>query len=751
MFHKDSFTHGERVMPKNRLLHLAVIAALPVSGYAQEQSGGLEEIVVTAERREASLQTVPVPVTAITAEALENKQVTEARDLARYAPSLKMFNNITTPTNLSPSLRGSLQQDASLVVAESPFGIYVDDVYLARLNGNNVTLADIERVEVLRGPQGTLYGRNTLAGAIKFMSRNPGEESWLNASAGAGNFDQYRLSFSAGGPISDDGWAGSFSAFKSYKGPQFYSVHPSKNEATGKERNWALRGKLRYTGIENLDVTLSVSHADALNDGGQLIPAQTPTVPANRQFSSDDLVPQFGDYVLNTPEIDRPNGLRNYPLGTTKQTIGSLNIGYDFGDMVLRSITGYVKTKDYFTNDFSGNGNIEASNEADAEQFSEELQLSGTGMNGKLNYLVGVYLFREEAVQAFAWNSYFPGVFPILPISNSLLTIDTSSISAFTQFDYQVTDALKLTLGYRYTEDDKDFRMIFNGVTPLPFVPATGLVEHLNTYSEGTGRLGLDYTVPTESENIDRLLIYASAAEGFKSGGYNGIAIFNFNDALSPYTPENNTTYEVGVKSDLFNNRLRVNANYFISDTDDLTLNAQVIVDGLATFPVTNAGKAQVKGLEVEITAVPTDGLTLFLSGTGLMDGKFKSLNPTSAPANSLASYGVSPIVPQTPDFSVSFGFDYRFDTALGEMTVGADWFQTDDYVTSATQEFLVKAHGFGNAFVALQLSDSLSLRGSVKNFTDEYVLQTGSRGFLGGFIPNRPREYLFSVNYSMN
>jgi iron complex outermembrane receptor protein len=331
------------------------------------------------------------------------------------------------------------------------------------------------------------------------------------------------------------------------------------------------------------------------------------------------------------------------------------------------------------------------------------------------------------------------------------LNIDTSSISAFTQFDYQVSDALKLTLGYRYTEDDKDFRMNFARVTPLPFVPATGLVEHLNTYSEGTGRFGLDYTVPTESENIDRLLLYVSAAQGFKSGGYNGIAIFNFNDALSPYTPENNTTYELGMKSDLFNNRLRVNANYFISNTDDLTLNAQVIVDGLATFPVTNAGKAEVKGLEFEITAVPTDGLTLFLSGTGLMDGSFKSLNPTSAPANSLASYGVSPVVPQTPDFSVNFGFDYSFDTALGEMTVGADWFQTDDYITSATQEFKVKAHGIGNAFIALQLSDSLSVRGAVKNFTDEYVLQTGSRGFLGGFIPTRPREYMFTVNYSMN
>ena len=128
-------------MPNHRLLPFAIgLAVLPAGAYAQSDNSSavLEEIVVTAERREASLQSVPVPVTAITAEALTNKQVTEARDLARFAPSLKMFNNITTPTNLSPSLRGSLQQDASLVVAESPFGIYVDDVYIARLNGVQV-------------------------------------------------------------------------------------------------------------------------------------------------------------------------------------------------------------------------------------------------------------------------------------------------------------------------------------------------------------------------------------------------------------------------------------------------------------------------------------------------------------------------------------------------------------------------------------------------------------------------------------
>ncbi|HPF26671.1 MAG TPA: TonB-dependent receptor plug domain-containing protein, partial [Steroidobacteraceae bacterium] len=216
-------------MSSNRMLRFAIALALaPAATLAQEtaQQGGLQEIVVTAERREASLQTVPIAVTALNEEALADRQVLESRDLARFTPSLKMFSNITSPTNLSPSLRGSLQQDASLIVAESPFGIYVDEVYLARLNGNNITLADVERVEVLRGPQGTLYGRNTLVGAIKFISRTPGEDSWLKGSIGLGNYDQYRGSFSAGGMLGDSNWAGSFSALLTHKDGTHQNVNP---------------------------------------------------------------------------------------------------------------------------------------------------------------------------------------------------------------------------------------------------------------------------------------------------------------------------------------------------------------------------------------------------------------------------------------------------------------------------------------------------------------------------------------------
>lgn len=743
-------------MFKQRLLHLAIgLVTLPTAVHAQQAteqgSGGLEEVVVTAERRSASLQTVPVPVTAITAEALEKKQVTEARDLARYTPSLKMLNNITTPTNLSPSLRGSLQQDASLIVAESPFGLYVDDVYLARLNGNNVALADIERVEVLRGPQGTLYGRNSLSGAIKFVSRSPGDKEWFDASIGMGNFDQKKASVSVGGSLGD-GFAGSFSALYNNKDGQFYDRNPAVAQKTGLERNMAARGKLRYTGIDNLDITASLSYSDAKNDGGQLIPASTPSVPSTKQFTSDDLVPQFGTYILNTPLLGRLGApYRDRTQGATQQTIASVNVAYKMGDATLKSITGYVKTKDFFNNDFSGNGNVVAVNDADAEQISEELQISGTAADGRLNYLAGVYLFNEKGTQAFAWATYFPPLLPVaVPISTSAIKAKTDSTSAFVQLDYRLTDALKATVGVRYTEDRKKFDFSFVGKLP-PITPATGLVNLKDTYTQTTPRFGLDYTVPAWG-SVDRMLIYTSAAKGFKSGGYNGINIFSFQDAQKSYFPESNWTYEAGIKTDMLGNSLRINANYYYAKISDLALNATVTLpNGTTAFPVQNAGKATIQGLEYEITAVPTDNLTLFLSGTALTDGKYTYLRPGSAPANALASYGVNATPPQLPDYTYNAGFEYGVDSRAGRVSLGADWFYTADYITSATNDFKVKGYGQGNTFVQLAFAKNWTTRFAVKNFTNNSTIPTGSRGFLGGFIPVRPREYMVTFNYKMD
>jgi iron complex outermembrane receptor protein len=722
----------------------AMLFQTPLAAQGSNDSGTLEEVIVSAERREASLQDVPVAVSAFSLEKLDNLGIDEAEDLQRYVPSLKMFGNITTPTNLSISLRGSLQQDASLVVAESPFGIYVDDIFVPRLNANNVTLADIERVEVLRGPQGTLYGRNTLAGAMKFISRDPSAEPWLTAIAGFGNHDQYKLSASVGGPINDD-WAGSFAAQINEKDGQYFNA--TENISSGLERNVAWRGKIRYTGRENLDITLSITNSDSKNDATHLVPATTPTVPGNQQFSSDDLVLTLGEYTVGTPfGLSNQRLISNRPTADTEQTITSLKIAYEFDNATFTSITGLVRLEDTWTNDFSGFGLIQAGQDTDSEQWTQELNIQGTAFDDRLTYLAGAYFLKEDADQDWDW-------FFFTPITSSQIKADTTSAAIYSQLEYQFTDRLKGTAGIRWVEDRKKFRIdqqvlpeaAFNPLGFLAGPPGSAdFVRLENDYEEITPKFGLDYIFET-SGNVDSLMVYGSAASGFKGGGYNGIAIFNLGDAQTAYGPESNWTYEAGVKADMFGNTLRLNASYWLADVDDLTLNATA--NNNTSFPVQNAGTATLKGLEMEVTWLPIDGLTLFFVGA-FSDGEFDTLDPTSAPAQAPVDFGVQPQTPQMPDYTYTIGFDYAADLSFGTLSFGMDYFETDSYITAATNDFNNAGWDRLNGFVALDINDNWSVRFSGKNLSDNHDISSGSRG-LGGFVVLPPREYMLSVTYS--
>ena len=732
------------------------IAALPVASLAQqpastqaETAGGLQEVVVTAERREASLQSVPVAVSAISAEAIADRQITEAKDLQRVAPSLRMSNNITSPTNLSPSLRGSLQQDASLVVAESPFGLYVDDVYLARLNGNNVTLADIERVEVLRGPQGTLYGRNSLAGAIKFVTRTPGDTPWLTARVGAGNWNQYVVSASAGGPLGD-AWAASVAAQVNSKDGQYRNRVTL--EDTGLERNVAVRGKLAYRGSETFKAVFSVSYTDSNNDSNQLVPGTSGSVPGNAQFTSDDVVFTYDDRTVSTPTVNHGLGLiSDKPRSDTQQLIASANLSWDVGFGTIRAISGYVKTDDYFTTDFSGTGALLGASDPRAEQFSQELQLQGTAFGDRLNYLVGAYYFTEDGDQDFAWWLGVLGG----PTSTSQIKASTDSISLFAQGDYAITDQLKVTAGARWVSDDKDFALDFQRRTPIPLGPLTDRVVLANKYTEVTPKFGIDYAVNATA--VDSLLLYASAARGFKSGGYNGINITNANVARAAYAPESNWTYELGAKTEMLDRTLRLNLAAFVAKIDDLTLNATVqVLPGVFDFPVQNAGKATVKGLEFETTWVPTDNLSVYLTGA-FLDGKYDSLNPTSAPAQAQLpqtptnpnALGVKAEPPQLPSYSFTLGFDYSRPTSFGALKFGADWYRTDDFVLASTNDFIIKAYDRFNAYLGIGLGEKWDARLNAKNLAGDRQVYSGSRG-LGGLMVLPPREWMFTLSYKM-
>lgn len=729
-------------------LSLILVATSQVS--AQESEGRLEEILITAERRTASLQDVPVSVSALSAEGLENRVIQEAEDLQRYVPSLKMTNNITTPTNLSVSMRGSVVQDASLVVAESPFGIYVDDIYFARLNGNNATLSDIERVEVLRGPQGTLYGRNTLAGAVKFVTRTPGDESWFNASVGAGNWDQYRVNFSGGMQLNDS-WAGSLAGQATEKDGQFDNV--AAGEEVGLEQNLALRGKLRFTGSDTFDAVATLSWSEAENDALQQPPGITPTVPPDQVFESDDVVPVLGDYTVGTPFIPRQgdvqfpegtvDGLADEPFEELTQIMASLKLSWELAGGTLESITGYVETDDRWTADFSGLGLIMASTNAQVDQFSQEFKFESSAMDGRLDYILGAYFFRETADQTFAWQFF-------TPTSSSYIEMETDSIALFGQADYSITDALTATVGLRWVEDDKDFNIRFRGLPSaiLP-VPEEDFVELSESYDAVTPRFALNYAFE-DVGIVDSGIAYASASRGFKSGGFSGIAIFNLNDSRIPYFEETNWTYEFGVKLDMLDNSLRVNANYFMARTEDAQLNATT--NGGISFPVQNAGDVNVDGLELEITWVPTDGLTIF-ANAAFMDGEFKNLDPGAAPAQSVIAFNnPSPTPPQTPDYTYTLGFDYRLPLNIGEgaeFMLGANYFSSDDYFVGSTNDYIISPYDRTDAYVGMTYGDNWDLRLAGRNITDETDIISGSRA-LGGFIFLPQREWMLTLIYRM-
>lgn len=727
------------------LLCFAVIAAaVPTAALAQSgeqparEGGTLEEVIVTAERREGSLQEVPIAVSAISTEALEKLQVTEARNLERYVPSLRMSNNVTSPTNLSPSLRGSLQQDASLVVAESPFGIYVDDVYVGRLNGNNVTLSDIERVEVLRGPQGTLYGRNTLAGAIKFVTRDPGAESWFRASVGGGNWGQYLGSVSIGGSLGEN-WAASFAGQVTHKDGQYTNVTTGRER--GEEESRAVRVKLRYTGSETFDAVFAFSYSDSENDAVQLLPGSTPADPmGQRQYTSDEVVLTLGNCCVSTPDQVYPPGLiSNQPRGDTEQLIASANLSWDLGFAKLRSITGYVKTDDYFSTDFGGVGFLLGASTPRAEQWSQEFQIAGQAFNDRMNYLAGIYLLNETGDQDFGW--FFR---PLGGVSTSQIDAETDSFSVFGQFDYALSDAVKLTAGGRWVKDKKDFQLDFQyRFAPIPAEQVIRSAE----FTEFTPKLGLDWKV--DAGWADSLLLYGSVARGFKSGGFNGINIFNANIARIVYEPESNYTYELGTKMDLLGRTLRLNAALFFADVSDIVMNSTEVVNGQVSFPVNNQADAEIKGLELETTWAPTDNLTLF-ANLALLDGKYRNIKPGSAADQAPTLYQVEATPPQLPDYTIAFGFDYGVDVALAggsRVVFGADMYRTDDYVTAATNDFVVTAYNRINAFVGLDIGDEWSIRLQAKNLADDRDIYVGSRA-LGGWLVLPPREWMFTVNY---
>lgn len=612
---------------------LAVFAADAVQAQTvPAETAGIEEIVVTAQRREQNLQDVPIAITALTSERLQEAAIRDPRDLARLVPSLSMQAG-TAASTTALFIRGVGIGDFNSNTTGA-VGVYVDDVFIGANAGKLFNVFDSDGIEVLKGPQGTLFGRNTTAGAIRFSSRMPSDSFTADGSLLYGRFNEVRLEGGVGGPLVND-------LLKvRVAGVYHQSDGSTFNRVTGNRVNnidlWAGRAIFDFTPSDAALLRLSV-HGGRTSGGARQFQhrGQGFDFLGNPSFLPDGTLADGLSYADNdgdvyTGDYDVEGRERIGTFGT------SLTGRFDIGQLQLTSISAYEKVNRTTLEDTDASPNqiVTAYYEDSPRQFSQELRLQSTGENS-LNWIVGGFYFHDRLKTDSAFDLLRSLRDPTAPLegfdpANSIgllryfYTQTTNSFALFGQGDYRLADRLTLTMGLRYSQDRirMDYNSLFDALgTIVPsknysdvVVPALDF-DDTRSFKDLSWRLALNY-------KIDDALFYASASKGYNSGGFAGGASTDARQ-LSPFGSEQLYAYEIGLKSDLFDRRLRFNTSAFYYDYRDL----QVFVFDLSgLLPVQrklNAGNARILGLEAEVTAKPTPNLELF-SAITLMDTQYK-------------------------------------------------------------------------------------------------------------------------------
>jgi iron complex outermembrane receptor protein len=602
-------------------LALAVTLAAGLSGTSYAQTGpALEEVIVTAQKREQSMQDVPVAVTAFSGEALERAGTETIVELQKTAPNTTLQVSRGTNSTLTAYIRGVGQQDP-LWGFEPGVGLYVDDVYLARPQGGVLDVYDVERVEILRGPQGTLYGKNTIGGAIKYVTKRMGNEPSLTIDSTVGTYNQRDLKVSGSLPLIDNTlYLGGSVVSLNRDGYGNFLSPEGKPEAENYNKDlFAGRVSLEYTPTSNIFVRLAADKTrDTSNAKGGHRLTQSVLVPS--EPIPDSVYDSYAN--MSTDNLVENEG-------------ASLTVEWTLSDaMSVKSITayreGFTDTNIDFDNTSFSSVHVPAVYEDD--QFTQEIQLNYSA--DKWNLVSGVYYYDGTASGAF---DVLLGAFDPAPGQNFTAStagsMDTISYAAYANVGIDLTDRLTLTLGGRYNIDKKegevykflglvDDRSELTGGETLGVIAVQTDYTNDKSWKEFTPRVSLDYRL------TDNLMTYVSYSEGFKSGGFDmrGDATAN-PDTVEGFDPESVKTYETGIKSELWDNRLRLNAAAFYSDYTDMQVTVQEAVDGGANFVsgVFNAGESEIRGFEVEATAQLTERFSAMMN-FGYIDADFKSV-----------------------------------------------------------------------------------------------------------------------------
>ena len=712
------------------LFYQPALHAQESANNAQAEKKGLERIEVTARKTVESLQEVPISVTSLGAVELDEKGISVLTEIQQFSPNTTLQNSRGTNSTLTAFIRGVGQQDP-LWGYEPGVGIYIDDVYVARPQGAVLDLLDVERIEALRGPQGTLYGKNTIGGAIKYVTKPMSGDPTLNIQGTVGSYSQRDIKLTGQLPLIED---------KLYIG---FGIADLTRDGYGEYLESALEGQ----DLENYNKDLTAARVTV-----EFTPSDDLFFRFAWDKTEDDSNAKGGYRLLPSRLTDAPvpdsvfDSYTSLPTENNVELEGySLTANWDVNDAISLKYIGahresYSPTNIDFDNTAVDIFDVPAIYEDENDTHELQLAYTGNGFNavGGIYYYDGESCGQFEAILGFLGRVAFatPGLTREVSGCNN-----SESIAAYVQSSIDVTEQLSLTLGARYTDEEKQATvrngLVFDNVYPesnwIPgYVRPEGEIvpQVLGTDSDGDGildapakeswsrftpRVGVEYQMNSD------MMFFASYSQGFKSGTYNPRATIN-EPAVDPEVVD---SFELGMKSD-WNDNLRTNVTLFALEHNDRQY--------ISVLPVTspedlqqilgNVGKSTAKGVEAEITFAATDNLT-FDVALGYIDAEFEEVFQETLEGR--VDVADSFAIANTPEYTANFAANYVLGTDIGDFVFNANYYYRDDYTITETANSLITQDGYGlvNLSVSWQSEDGSWYGGiHAKNLTDEeYVV----------------------------
>ncbi|CAN4278821.1 TonB-dependent receptor [Pseudoxanthomonas sp. LjRoot125] len=712
--------------------------AAPAASTPATNATTLDSVKVTARKREETLQDVPVAVTAFTPETLDKLNIKDLGDLDAQVPNLTVYAARGSTSTVTAYIRGVGQADP-LWGVDPGVGIYLDDVYIARPQGALLDVFDVERIEVLRGPQGTLYGKNTIGGAIKYISRGLPQETTGFASFTVGNYNQLDVKAALGGEIGGkDSGLRARVAVASMNRDGFGENTYTGQEVSDKEIN-AIRAQLGAYSEDDFDVQFAFDYMD--DQSG---------VRGAKMLAPNPLAPT---YPPTDDRYDIRSGMKN--INDTEMKGASVTVNWRPSDDWAFKYVAAKRESDTETNidfDTTPRPLVDVRAFYSDSQVSQELQANYDG-GGRARGVMGLYWFNGDAggqVLNYFWN-------PLLAtgLTNPLFgdtqgVVNTKSVALYADWTFDLTDRLKLDVGARYTDEDKHAIALNRFYTNNQYETSWGTAANFNktvNFKNVSPKVSLDYQVTPD------IMVYGLASRGFKSGGYNIRANTTaVPRSGEPFDDESVDSFEIGSKMSFLDQRLFLNLSAFHNKYEDIQLSvftSYTLPNGSQSFfgDFTNAGKGTVNGVEVEYQFLPTANW-LISGNLAWLDAKYDEF------ITSGVNVADSQRFTNAPEFSGAINVEYRTDLANGgnlSARVGYSY-QSEVWPTTDLSP-LIKQDGYGlvSAGVIWKLNDawSMSLQGT--NLADEEYRTTGyniaAYGVLTGFY-GPPRQYSLTARY---